>query len=188
MTCITLQLLGLLIGNAIATTGPPGSQCEGLTCAGACNVLGCGQTCRCTSQCNIFCPNGNCLACCSCYKESDLGVGDVIAAKFDNSVYVVNRTQVPDDISNMDVLHTELAKVNQTWWQVDGEGSFYELPQTLVSREKCGSACFSCQLQCGAAGGSLGCFSSCACSQSSAGCSVHCSLTECLATCSCNKT
>lgn len=54
-----------------------GPVCEGLTCSTICNGLGCGQTCRCTSRCALFCPNGDCNACCSCFETDVVGVGDV---------------------------------------------------------------------------------------------------------------
>jgi hypothetical protein len=30
-----------------------------------------------------------------------VGIGDVVGAKFDNSLYIVNRTQIPEDFSDM---------------------------------------------------------------------------------------
>jgi len=36
----------------------------------------------------------------------------------------------------MDTLHSELSKVNQTWWQTDDKGSFYELPRDLAARDE----------------------------------------------------
>jgi hypothetical protein len=95
--------LSLMVGFSAATTDVRDSgdcdhpTCEGITCARACNVLGCGQSCRCTKSCSLYCPNGDCIACCSCYKEVYVGVGDVVAAKFDHSVYVVNKSHVPAD-------------------------------------------------------------------------------------------
>ena len=182
-----------MIRFSIGTVGAPRSgerQCLGITCAGACNVAGCGQTCTCTQSCNLYCPNGDCLACCSCYSEAGTGVGDVVAVYLDSFVYVANHTQVPHDRSNKDFLHSELSKVNQTWWQVDDDGSFYELPKDLVAGVDCGASCsagFSCQLECELYEGTLGCYSGCTCSQSSSRCSLHCSSPECATLCSCNR-
>jgi hypothetical protein len=86
------------------------------------------MTCRCTASCNLFCPNGDCLACCSCFKVVAVGIADVVAAKFDRSVYIVNRTQLPTDLSDTKILHNMLSVVNQTWWQVHKNGTYYELP------------------------------------------------------------
>lgn len=183
------EVRGHELSARIPCTGANCQTCEGLTCAGACNTLGCGQTCRCTGgACSLFCPNGNCHSCCSCFISNKVGVADVVATHFDNTVYVVNQTQVPADRSNMDTLHSELSKVNQTWWQHDNNGNYYELKE-LKERTACGNgpACFSCQLSCSLVGGNLGCYSSCQCTHTSVGCNISCSARECLTQCSCNK-
>jgi hypothetical protein len=143
---VMLQLLWFIIGFSTGSVGPPGSyQCLGITCGGACNAIACGQTCSYTSLCNLYCPNGDCLACCSCVKEEDVGVGNVVAAKFDNSLYIINRTHIHlEDFSDMELLHTTLAKVNQTWWQVHDNGTYYEPSHECET----GPGCFACQVHC----------------------------------------
>jgi len=93
------HILSFLIGFSAGKCDTPdcGRQCLGLSCAGACIPPGCFHGCYCTDSCNLFCPNGNCYACCSCAIEDAVGVGDVVAVKFDNSAYIVNKTQVPAD-------------------------------------------------------------------------------------------
>jgi hypothetical protein len=129
-----------MIGFSTGTEEPCGN-CLGITCAGASDLLGCDKTCICTSRCNLFCPNGDCLAYCSCFKEEEVGIGDVVAAKFDNSVYIINRADIPPEFSNRDLFHSTLASVNQTWWQVCEDGTYVENPREC-GKEQVPSDCF----------------------------------------------
>jgi hypothetical protein len=105
----------------------------------------------------------------------------------------------------MDFLHVELKKVNQTWWQVDEEGCFYELlPDSsnddddddddvqerseYLRKGEC-DAGFRCQLQCPQLPGVLACYGSCMCRRSKDGsaCDIYCSTLQCSDVCWCNK-
>jgi len=187
--CVILQLLFSLFFMAGLSTAEDESctNCLGLTCAGASPLLGCQKTCICTAKCNLFCPNGDCLAYCSCFKAEEIGIGDLAAAKFDNSVYVVNRTQIPDDFSDKDLLHNTLLGVNQTWWQVCDDGTYYDERKPHNCGNGKAPGCFSCELKCKSYGALFGCYGSCGCSQYSEGCAIHCSATQCKDMCTCNR-
>jgi hypothetical protein len=72
-----------------------------------------------------------------------VGVGDVVATWAGYSVYIVNRTQIPEDYWNRELLESTLAEANQTWWLKYDNGTYYEGPHEFED----GKTVWDCEVQ-----------------------------------------